>query len=64
MNFQLPATSTMETIIDLHHDIMFFLVIIMTFVSYILFTLLTEFTTSNKKNIRLSFEHHEKLEQY
>lgn len=33
MNFQTPATDTMEKIVDLHHDIMFFLVIIVTFVS-------------------------------
>jgi len=33
MNFQTPATEIMEKLVDLHHDIMFFLVLIITFVS-------------------------------
>ena len=64
MNFQKPATQTMEALIDLHHDIMFFLVFILTFVSYILATILFYFASTNKKVVRLSFEHHDKLEQY
>jgi hypothetical protein len=31
-NFSTAATETMESIIDLHHDIMFFLIIIITIV--------------------------------
>jgi heme/copper-type cytochrome/quinol oxidase subunit 2 len=30
MTFQDPATSIMEGIVDLHHDIMFFIVLIST----------------------------------
>jgi heme/copper-type cytochrome/quinol oxidase subunit 2 len=33
MNFQTPATDIMERIVDLHHDLMFFLVIVTVFVS-------------------------------
>jgi heme/copper-type cytochrome/quinol oxidase subunit 2 len=33
MNFQTPATEVMEKIVDLHHDIMFFLIVIVVFVS-------------------------------
>jgi heme/copper-type cytochrome/quinol oxidase subunit 2 len=36
MNFQQPATPTMEGIIDLHHNIMFFMIFIVIFVSFIL----------------------------
>jgi len=31
MNFQDPATPGMEAIIDLHHDVMFFIIIIFIF---------------------------------
>jgi len=31
--FQTPATEIMEKLVDLHHDIMFFLILIVTFVS-------------------------------
>jgi len=34
--FQTPATPIMEGIVDLHHDIMLFLVYIMAFVLYLL----------------------------
>lgn len=37
LGFQDPATPIMEGIVDLHHDIMFFLVIICVFVLYLLF---------------------------
>lgn len=36
LGFQDPATPIMEGIVDLHHDIMFFLVIICVFVLYLL----------------------------
>jgi len=64
INFQTPATDTMEQIIDLHHDIVFFLIVIIIFVSWILYNLLNYFSESNKKTIRISFKQHEKLEQY
>lgn len=34
LSFQDPATSFMEGIIDLHHDVMFFLIVIISFVSF------------------------------
>lgn len=33
LNFQTPATQIMEKIVDLHHDLMFFIVVIVIFVS-------------------------------
>lgn len=33
MNFQTPATEIMEKIVDLHNDLMFFIVVIVVFVS-------------------------------
>jgi len=48
INFQVPATPIMEGIIDLHHDIMFFLVLISVFVLYLLFAII--FMFSAKKN--------------
>jgi heme/copper-type cytochrome/quinol oxidase subunit 2 len=43
INFQNPATLVMDGIIDLHHDIMTFLILIMVVVSYILFSALFNF---------------------
>jgi heme/copper-type cytochrome/quinol oxidase subunit 2 len=42
--FQTPATPVFEGIVDLHHDIMFFLVFIMVFVLYLLAVLVVQFT--------------------
>jgi heme/copper-type cytochrome/quinol oxidase subunit 2 len=39
IGFQDPATPIMEEIIDLHHDIMFFIIVIIVFVSWLLFKL-------------------------
>ena len=33
LNFQTPATEIMEKIVDLHHDLMFFIIVILVFVS-------------------------------
>jgi len=33
LNFQTPATKIMEKIVDLHHDLLFFIIIIVVFVS-------------------------------
>jgi hypothetical protein len=46
--FQAPATPIMEGIIDLHHDIMFFLVFISIFVLYLLVAVVVLF--SEKEN--------------
>lgn len=42
--FQDPATITMNSLIDLHHDIMFFLILIIIFVAYFMVKILTDFT--------------------
>jgi len=33
LNFQTPATTIMEKIVDLHHDLMFFIIVVVVFVS-------------------------------
>ena len=43
INFQNPATLVMDGVIDLHHDIMAFLILILAVVSYILFAALFNF---------------------
>ena len=42
-NFQDPATAVMEGIIDFHHDVQFYLIIILTFVAWSLFSIVWEF---------------------
>ncbi len=42
-DFQDPATAIMEGIIDFHHDIQFYLMIIVTFVAWMLFSIVWEF---------------------
>jgi Cytochrome C oxidase subunit II, transmembrane domain len=48
--FQLPATPIMEGIVDLHNDIMFFLILVVTFVFYMLFATFIQFTQSVDSN--------------
>jgi cytochrome c oxidase subunit 2 len=43
VNFQDPATSIMEGIIDFHHDVQFYLIVILTFVAWCLFSIVSEF---------------------
>lgn len=47
IGFQDPATPIMQGIIDLHHDIFFFLVFVLTFVSWMLGRTLIHFHHSN-----------------
>lgn len=42
-DFQDPATAIMEGIIDFHHDIQFYLIVIVTFVAWMLFSIVWEF---------------------
>jgi cytochrome c oxidase subunit II len=53
--FQKPATTMMEGIIDLHHDIFTFLVIILTFVSLMLLTILVRFVEKEAQHTKISF---------
>jgi hypothetical protein len=48
VGFQLPASSVMEGIVTLHHDMMFFLVFISIFVLYILTIIAFRFDTSKR----------------
>jgi len=61
--FQMPATPIMEGIIDLHHDIMFFLVFISIFVLYLLVAVIVMFS-DNENNTRntSTVSHHTILE--
>jgi len=63
MNFQTPATTIMEKIVDLHHDIMFFLILIVTIVSIILFHIINDGTVFNRQPMREAFSHHTALEK-
>jgi cytochrome c oxidase subunit 2 len=45
LGFQDPATPRMSGIIELHHDLFFFLVIILGFVMWLLFQLLYQFNS-------------------
>jgi cytochrome c oxidase subunit 2 len=63
MNFQTPATEIMNKIVDLHHDIVFFLIIILVFVLYMLLQTVFFFNRENGYVTRIAFTHHEKLEQ-
>jgi len=49
----------MDNIIDLHHDIMFFLVVISTFVLYMLIRIVLAFRIENTETVRtLTLQHH------
>lgn len=61
--FQMPATPIMEGIIDLHHDIMFFLVFISIFVLYLLVAVIVLFSDSENNTRNTStVSHHTILE--
>jgi cytochrome c oxidase subunit 1 len=62
MGFQVPATEIMTKLVDLHHDLMFFLILIVTFVSFILARIISLFGTKNKQTLRVAFAHHTLLE--
>lgn len=63
MNFQTPATEIMEKIVDLHHDIMFFLLLIVLFVSWMLIQLISLYGKNNCETLRVAFAHHTFLEK-
>lgn len=46
INFQDPATAVMEGIIDFHNDVQFYLIIILTFVAWSLFSIVSQFGLS------------------
>ena len=63
VSFQEPATPAMEGLIDLHHDIMFFLAFIIVFVLYMLTVIILLFR-ENKVSLRntSTVSHHTDLE--
>jgi cytochrome c oxidase subunit II len=61
-NFQTPATAIMEKIVDLHHDLMFFIILVVVFVSWMLGRLLYFYRTENTATPRVAFAHHTTLE--
>jgi cytochrome c oxidase subunit 2 len=61
--FQDPATPIMEGIIDLHHDLMFFLVVVCIFVVWMLARILYFFINRNNEiHVPIRFTHHTTLE--
>jgi len=62
VTFQDPATEIMLKIIELHNDIMFYIVIIVGFVSMVLAELLDRFAASTKKTPLYAFSHHTPIE--
>lgn len=63
MGFQTPATEIMEKIVDLHHDVAFFLVLIVTFVAWMLIRIIFLFNKNNTTTLRVAFSHHTLIEK-
>jgi hypothetical protein len=62
-NFQTPASDIGTKINDLHHDLMFFLVAIVVFVSYVLVESVRRYRSDNTTTSRVAFAHHTLLEK-
>jgi cytochrome c oxidase subunit 2 len=63
LNFQRPATQTMEHLVDLHHDIFSILLFLCTVVFYLLAVLIYKFNASDLKTKRnFFFKSHSILE--
>jgi len=62
LGFQKAATERMSLIIDLHHDIMFYVIMIVTFVLWILICIIFYFSWRKITTLRFSFQHHSKIE--
>ncbi len=65
MTFQRPATNIMLELVELHHDIMAVLIVIVCFVGYFLLTIIEVYSMSpqTRKIVRVSFTHHALLEK-
>ena len=61
VSFQDPATSSMEGIIDLHGDILFFVIVIATLVVWLIVRICTTFHYSSQ-TMPEDFNHHTNLE--
>lgn len=62
LTFQDPATSSMEGIIDVHHEIMFYVVMIITFVLWMLVRIVVLFGTDKPLLPYSNITHNDKLE--
>jgi hypothetical protein len=62
--FQDPASPIMEGIIDLHHDLFFFMILVSVFVSWVLFNILYYFNSTNYNfKIRIQKWVHEEIRE-
>jgi cytochrome c oxidase subunit 1 len=62
LTFQDPASPIMEGIIDLHHDIMFFLVLIIIFILWMIARIVWHFREDHNKALPSTVTHHTTLE--
>jgi heme/copper-type cytochrome/quinol oxidase subunit 1/heme/copper-type cytochrome/quinol oxidase subunit 2 len=56
-NFQYASTEFMQLLVNLHHDIMLYLIVIVLFVLMLLIIVVWLFNYKNKKTIRYAFTH-------
>ncbi len=65
MTFQRPATNIMVELIELHHDIMAVLIVIVCFVGYFLLTIIEVYAMAEETRniVRVSFSHHALIEK-
>jgi len=62
IGFQDPATKTMHKIIQLHHDIMFYLIVISIFIIWMIFIIINNYNYTNLITKRESATHNKLLE--
>lgn len=60
--FQEPASAAMENIIDLHHDIVFFLILVIIFTFWIIFRIILFFQHSSEYANFFKLTHHTNIE--
>lgn len=61
--FQTSASTTMDKIIDLHNDIMLFLVFIFIFITWMLIRIIYLFRSETPETVRFRFQHNTRIEQ-
>lgn len=61
-NFQRPSTEIMQLLLNIHHDIMFYLIVIVLFVLMLLINVIWLFGVKNKKTVRYAFTHNAAFE--
>jgi len=58
LGFQEVATPTMEGIVELHDQILFYLIVILVFISWILSSILYQYSFSKRGALRYKYENH------